>query len=167
MEAVCERGRAQPPVAHGLRMHRGPAPVGDLGEAFGIGFAFGEIAQARLLEITGVMRREVHRRGGHLAASRACFSGCRNKRKPRSRTLPSAFGGIADPDDIRLRLHGCPAPRPAWGNGRGQARCRGCFARARRERFQGHVIHISGCEKLCAFPHEAAISCHGARAATP
>ena len=157
VEAVAkEAGLAA--VAHGLRVAEAPAPVGDLGDAYGIGFAYGEVTREALLEITGAdaprmpSPRRVSRR-----IARLCFRSTA-KRKPRSRTLPSGSARLPDPGDIRLRLHRCP----------GTPACRRATVESKLDAeavlhaladagFKGK-IHISGCEKLCAFPHETDIT---------
>ena len=57
VEGVAEEAGLEA-VAHGLRVAEAPAPVGDLGDAYGIGFAYGEVTREALLEITRLMRRE-------------------------------------------------------------------------------------------------------------
>ncbi len=161
MEAVWKEARLTA-VAHGLPFIDVPPPVGDLGEAFGIAFPFGEIAQAALAGITGVMRRECVAEAA-LSHHRALVFPVQEQEKPAFRELAQRLGGIAEPGDIRLRVHGCPGA-PACLRGTVEARRdAGAVLRALDvSAFLPGVIHISGCEKLCAFPHQAAIAAIGA-----
>lgn len=144
-------------VAHGLSVAEAPAPVGDLGEAFGIGFAYGEVTREELLEITGLMRRESIAEAS-ISPHRALVFPASEQEKATLSGLARRLGAITDPGDIRLRLHRCP----------GAPACRRATVDSKRDakavlralagaRFKGK-IHISGCEKLCSFPHETDIA---------
>jgi len=160
MEAISEEAKL-PCVAHDLRLAGLPAPVGDLGEAFGIAFAFGELTDAALHEITGVMRRECIAEAA-LSPHRALVFTVQGQEKAAVQDLAARIGGITDPDDIRLRIHGCP----------GTPACLRATVAARRDAeavlrvlgtagFPKGTIHISGCEKQCAHPHNADITAIG------
>ncbi len=160
MEAV-SRDAGLPYVAHGLPVAEAPAPLGDLGEAFGIGFTFGEIGQAALLDITTLMRRECIAEAA-ISSRRALVFPAKEQEKAALRDLAKRIGGITDPMNIGLRLHGCP----------GSPACHRATVEARQDAeavlqalagagFMG-TIHISGCEKRCAYPHDAGICAIGA-----
>ncbi|MGO9173261.1 MAG: hypothetical protein ACLP7P_15045 [Rhodomicrobium sp.] len=160
MDAVSrEAGLFQ--AAHGVRAATRPAPVGDLGGAYGIGFAFGEIAQAALGELTGLMRQDCIAEAA-LSPHRALVFADHDREKAALQELSVRIGGITDPNDIRLRVHGCP----------GSPACLRATVEARRDAeavmhalggaaFPKGTIHISGCEKLCAYPHSADITAIG------
>src|SRR5262249_27838996 len=57
VEPMMEAARLSP-VVKAPRQAPRPAPVGDTGPSFGIGFAFGEINQAAIGDVIGVMRQE-------------------------------------------------------------------------------------------------------------
>ncbi len=106
IEAVAREARLPPPM-DGLPLREGRAPLGDLGSVYGIGFAFGEIAQAPLNEITGLMRRECIAEAV-LSPHRALVFAVQGDEKAAFQALAVRIGGITDPGDIRLRVHGCP-----------------------------------------------------------
>jgi len=159
VEAVAqEAGLAA--VAHGLSPAEAPAPVGDLGQAFGIGFTFGEIGRDALFEITGLMRREYIAEAA-ISPHRALVFPAQEQEKAALQDLAKRIGGITDPNDIRLRLHGCPgtpACRRATVEAKQDAEA---VLRALADAGFGGTIHISGCEKRCAYPHNADISAIG------
>ncbi len=109
MDAVSrEAGLFQ--AAHGLPPADRPAPVGDLGGAYGIGFAFGEITQAALGEVTGSMRRECIAEAA-LSPHRALVFAAQAQEKGALQELSRRIGGITDPEisgcvstDVRATL---------------------------------------------------------------
>ncbi len=160
MEAVAAEA-GLPLVAHGLPLTEAPAPLGDLGEAFGIGFTFGEIGREALLEITALMRRECVAEAA-ISSHRALVFPAQEQEKAALRDLAKRIDGITDPNDIRLRLHGCPGA-PACQRATVEARhdAEAVLRALADPGFMG-TIHISGCEKRCAYPHEADITAIGA-----
>jgi precorrin-3B synthase len=148
---------------HTLRLSEMPAPVGDLVEAFGIAFAFGEIGYAALQEITGTMRRQGIPEAALSPRRALVFPVEEQEDKAAFQDLAERIGGITSPGDLRLRVHAClgaPAcPRAAVPARRDAqtllaALCEG-------ELPEG-TIHISGCRKRCAYPHKADITAIGA-----
>ncbi len=160
MEALSSEA-GLPLIAHGLPMAEAPAPLGDLGEAFGIGFAFGEIGREALLEIATLMRRECIAEAA-ISSHRAFVFPAQEQEKTALQGLAKRIGGITDPNDIRLRLHGCPGT-PACQRATVEARhdAEAVLLALAGAGFKG-TIHISGCEKRCAYPHNADISAIGA-----
>ncbi len=160
MEAVAAEA-GLPLVAHGLPLAEAPAPLGDLGEAFGIGFTFGEIGQEALLEITALMRRECIAEAA-ISSHRALVFPAQEREKAALADLAKRIDGITDPNGIRLRLHGCPGT-PACQRATVEARhdAEAVLLALADAGFMG-TIHISGCEKRCAYPHEADIGAIGA-----
>lgn len=160
METVAREACLRP-APHGLHIAEAPAPIGDLGAAFGIAFMFGEITRDVLREITGVMRRECIAEAS-VSPHRALVFPAQEQEKAALADLANRIDGITDPSDIRLRLHGCP----------GTPACRRATVEAKQDAeavlralagagFKG-TIHISGCEKRCAYPHKADIAAIGA-----
>jgi len=149
-------------TAPGLPLREARAPVGDLGAAFGIAFAFGEITQAVLREITGLMRREGIAEV-ELSPHRALVFEVQAQEKAAFQELGAHTGGITDPGDIRLRVHGCPGT-PACLRATVAARpdAEAVLRALATAGFPKGTIHISGCEKRCAFPHNADITAIGA-----
>ena len=153
---------ALPPAIHRLRAADVPPPVGDLGEAFGIGFAFGQIPQTALNELTSVMRRECIAEAA-LSPHHVLVFPAHEQEKAALQEFAKRIGGIVAPSDIRLRLHGC----------HGSPACLRATVEARRDAeavlralsdaaFPKGTIHISGCEKQCAYPRAAEITAIGA-----
>ena len=144
-------------AAHGLRVAEAPAPVGDLGGAYGIGFAFGEIARDALQELTAVMRREGIAEAG-VSPHRAFVFPALGPEKAALAELAKRLGAIADPGDIRLRLHRCPG-QPACRRGTVESKrhAEAVLGALAGTAFKGK-IHISACEKLCAYQHETDIT---------
>lgn len=160
MEAL-SREAGLPLIAHGLPQAEAPALLGNLGEAFGIGFTFGEIGRDALLQITALMRRECIAEAA-ISPHRALVFPAQEQERAALEDLAKRIDGITDPNDIRLRLHGCP----------GTPACQRATVAARHDAeavlqalgdagFKG-TIHISGCEKRCAYPHNADITAIGA-----
>lgn len=160
IEAVSKEA-GLPHVAHGLPVGEAPAPLGDLGEAFGIGFTFGEIARDALAEITALMRRECIAEAA-ISSQRALVFPAKEQEKAALKDLAKRIDGITNPNDIRLRLHGCPGT-PACQRATVEARhdAEAVLNALADASFMG-TIHISGCEKRCAYPHTADISAIGA-----
>ncbi len=144
-------------VGHGLRVAEAPAPVGDLGDAFGIGFAYGEVVREVLLELTGLMRREGIAEAS-VSPHRALVFPAQGQEKAALKDLAKRAGAITDPGDIRLRLHRCPGT-PACGRATVESKrhAEGVLRALAGTGFKGK-IHISACEKLCAYPHETDIT---------
>lgn len=151
-----------PLVAHGLPLEEAPALVGDLGEAFGLAFTFGEIGRDSLTELTVLMRWLCIAEAGISPNRALVFPVREEEEKAALIDLAKRIDAITDPNDIRLRMHGCP----------GTPACRRATVAARQdaeatlralagEGFTG-AIHISGCEKRCAYPHDADITAIGA-----
>jgi precorrin-3B synthase len=161
LEAITkEAGLA--PAEHGLRLAEAPAPAGDLGEAFGIAFAFGEIGHAALQEITRLMRQQSIPETA-LSPRRAFVFPVQEDDKAALRELAQRIGGITRPEDLRLRVYACP----------GAPACSRATAAARRDAeallvalgeggLPKGTIHVSGCEKRCAYPYPADITAIGA-----
>jgi precorrin-3B synthase len=149
-------------VEHGLRLGETPAPVGDLGEAFGIAFAFGEIGHAVLQEITGTMRQQGIPEAA-LSSRRALVFPVQQQDKPAFQELAQRIRGITGPEDFRLRVHACPGA-PACSRATVQARrdAEAILAALGEGGLPQGTIHISGCEKRCAYPHRADITAIGA-----
>jgi precorrin-3B synthase len=149
-------------VEHGLLLAAAPAPAGDLGEAFGIAFAFGEIGPAALQEITHVMRQHGIPEAA-LSPRRALVFPVQEQDKAAFQELAQRIGGITRPDDLRLRVHACPGA-PACSRAEVAARrdAEGVLAALGEGGMPEGTIHISGCEKRCAYPHRADITAIGA-----
>jgi precorrin-3B synthase len=156
VEAVAKEAGLEA-VAHGLRVAEAPAPVGDLGGAYGIGFAYGEVTREALRELAALMRRESIAEAG-VSPQRALVFPVHGQEKAALADLAERFGAITDPSDIRLRLHRCP----------GTPACRRATVESKHDAeaalhalavtgFRGK-IHISACEKLCAYQHETDIT---------
>jgi precorrin-3B synthase len=161
LEAIStEAGLA--PIQHGMRLAEAPAPVGDLGEAFGIAFAFGEIGQAGLQEITGLMwQRGIPEAA--LSPRRALVFPVQERDKAAFQQLAQRIGGITRPEDLRLRVHAC-AGAPACSRATVPAKrdVEAVLAALRAGGLLKGTIHISGCAKRCAYPHRADITAIGA-----
>lgn len=156
VEAVAKEAGLEA-VAHGLRVAEAPAPVGDLGGAYGIGFAYGEVTREALQELTALMRREGIAEAS-VSPQRALVFPVHGQEKAPLADLAKRFGAITDPAGIRLRLHRCP----------GTPACRRATVESKHDAetvlhalagigFKGK-IHISACEKLCAYQHETDIT---------
>ena len=156
VEAVAKEAGLEA-VAHGLRVAEAPAPVGDLGGAYGIGFAYGEVTREALRELATLMRREGIAEAS-VSPQRALVFPVHRQEKAALADLAKRFGAITDPSDIRLRLHRCP----------GTPACRRATVEFKHDAetvlhalagtgFKGK-IHISACEKLCAYQHETDIT---------
>ncbi len=156
VEAVAKEAGLEA-VPHGLRVAEAPAPVGDLGDAYGIGFAYGEVTREALRELTALMRRESIAEAS-VSPQRALVFPVHGQEKAALADLAKRFGAITDPSDIRLRLHRCP----------GTPACRRATVESKHAAeavlhalaatgFKGK-IHISACEKLCAYQHETEIT---------
>lgn len=144
-------------IAHGFPIAEAPAPVGDFAGAFGIGFAYGEVTREALLEITRLMRREGIAEAS-VSPQRALVFPAHGQEKAALAELAQRLGAITDPGDIRLRFHRCP----------GTPACRRATVASKQDAeavlhalagaaFKGKV-HISACEKLCAYQHETDIT---------
>ncbi|MGA7326265.1 MAG: hypothetical protein WBX25_17725 [Rhodomicrobium sp.] len=146
---------------HGLTVCEALAPIGERGEAFGIAFLFGELKQAAAREIVTFMRRQKIQYAA-VSAHRALVFRVEAQQKAELRNLAAEIEGITDPSDIRLRIHACA----------GAPSCLRAAVEARRDAqsvlealrgvssFAGH-IHISACEKRCAYSGAAAITAIG------
>ncbi len=146
---------------HGIPLCEAPAPVGDRGGAFGIAFLFGEIKQAATRLITAFMRSEAIRCAA-VSAHRALVFRVDAQQRAALQKLAMEIHGITDPSDFLLRIHTCA----------GAPSCSRAAVEARRDAqsvlealrgvssFSGHV-HISGCEKRCAYSGPAAITVIG------
>jgi len=161
LEAILREARLAP-IGHGLRLAEAPAPVGDLGEAFGIAFAFGEIGHAALEEITGLMRR----RGipeAALSPRRVLVFPVQAQDRAAFQELARRIGGITRPEDLRLRVHACTGA-PACSRAAVAARrdAEAVLAALGEGGLPKGTIHISGCGKRCAYPHKADIAAIGA-----
>ncbi len=161
LEAI-SRLAGLPPAAHDLPFIEAPAPVGDLGEAFGIAFAFGEIGQAALGGITELMTSEGIAEA-ILTPHRALVFPVTGREKPALQALAGRIGGITGPGDIRLRVHGCPgAPACLRATVPARRDAVAVFEALRTVAMPRGTIHISGCEKRCAYPQGADITAIGA-----
>ena len=156
VEAVAKEAGLEA-VAHGLRVAEAPAPVGDLGGAYGIGFAYGEVTREALRELTALMRREGIAEAS-VSPQRALVFPVHGQEKDALADLAKRFGAIADPADIRLRLHRCPGT-PACRRGTVESKqdAEAVLHALAGTGFNGK-IHISACEKLCAYQHETDIT---------
>ncbi len=145
-----------------VRLTEGLPPVGDWDGAFGIGFAFGEITQGALREITAVMRREGIAEAA-ISPHRALVFAAEDQEAAALQELAERIGGITDADDIRLRVHACPgAPSCSRGTVAARADAEAVLRALGSANLPRHAIHISGCEKRCAYPHDALIAAIGA-----
>jgi precorrin-3B synthase len=143
--------------AHSLRVAEAPAPVGDLGGAYGIGFAYGEVAREALLEITQLMRREGIAEAS-VSPQRALVFPAHGQEKAALAELVGRLGAITDPGDIRLRFHRCPgAPACRRATVESKQHAEATLRALAGAGFKGKV-HISACEKLCAYQHETDIT---------
>ena len=145
-------------VAHGLRVAEAPAPVGDLGDAYGIGFAYGEVTHEALQETTRTHAPRGHRRSQRIAAAGAGVSGTRDKRRPRSWTLPSGLALSPIPATSAFACTAAPALQPAAGRRSSRNSDAEAVLRALAGTGFKGKIHISACEKLCAYQHETDIT---------
>jgi precorrin-3B synthase len=147
---------------HGLGFCDAPAPAGDLGEAFGMAFAFGEVTQEALREITATMRRQGIAEAA-VSPHRALIFAADDRNKVEFQITATRIGAITDLGDMRLRVHACPGA-PACSRATVPARRGAEDVLQAFDDFQFHkgTIHISGCEKCCAFPHRADITAIGA-----
>src|SRR5258706_6641025 len=84
-------------------------------------------------------------------------------RKPDFPGLARRIGGISDPSDVRLRIHACPGA-PACSRGTVAARqdAEAILHALSEMNVDKAIIHISGCEKRCAYAHDADITADGA-----
>jgi precorrin-3B synthase len=161
LEAIAMEDRIEP-VEHGPQLAEAPAPVGDLGEAFGMAFAFGEIGHVALREITRLMRR-LSIPEAALSPRRAFVFPIHKHDKAAFQELAQRISGITSPGDLRLRIHACPGA-PACSRATVQARrdAEAILAAFGEGGLPGRAIHISGCGKRCAYPHRAGITATGA-----
>jgi precorrin-3B synthase len=161
LEAIAKEAGFEP-VEHGLRLAEAPAPVGDLGEAFGIGFAFGEIGYMALQEITGLMQRHGIPEAA-LSPRRALVFPAQEQDRPAFQHLAQRIGEITKPEDLRLRMHACPGA-PACSRATVPARrdAEAILATLGEGGLPLGTIHVSGCGKRCAYPYRADISAIGA-----
>lgn len=150
-------------VAHTAQLRRRTAPVGDLGTAYGIAFAFGEVTRTALTAIVEAMRCEG---ASEVAVSphRALVFPCGSaSAKARLAALAERTEGIIEPNDLRLRIHGClGAPHCARATVKAREDAFAVLAAMAGARARPGSIHISGCEKRCAWPHDAEIVAIGA-----
>jgi precorrin-3B synthase len=160
LEAVSKQ-TGLPFVAHGLPLEEAPALAGDLGDAFGMAFTFGDVGRDALLEITGLMRRECIAEAG-LSPHRALVFPAHEQEKAALWDLAKRIDAITDPSDIRLRLHGCPGAPACWRATVASRQDAEAALRALAGIGFNGMIHISGCEKRCAYPREADITAIGA-----
>jgi precorrin-3B synthase len=149
------------PMEHGLRLGEAPAPAGDLSEGFGIAFAFGEIERPARREITRLMRQRSIPQAA-LSPRRVLVFPVHERDKAAFQELAHQIGGITSPEDLRLRVHACPGA-PACSRATVQARCDAgaLLATVGEGGLPVGTIHISGCGKLCAYPHGANITAVG------
>ena len=139
------------------RRRRQPAPVGDLGDAYGIGFAYGEVTREALQETTRTMRREGIAEAS-VSPQRALVFPAEGQEKAAFVDLAKRLGAISDPGDIRLRLHRCTgAPACRRGTVELKRDAEAVLRAFAGTGFKGK-IHISACEKLCAYQHETDIT---------
>jgi precorrin-3B synthase len=156
VEGVAEEAGLQA-VAHGLRVSEAPAPVGDLGDAYGIGFAYGEVTREALREIARTMRREGIAEAS-VSPQRALVFPAEGQQKSAFADLAKRLDAISDPGDIRLRLHRCAgAPACRRGTVESKRDAGAVLCALAGTGFKGK-IHISACEKLCAYQHETEIT---------
>ena len=144
-------------VAHGLPVAEAQAPVGDLAGAYGIGFAYGEVMREALLEITQLMRREGIA-DASVSPRRALVFPAHGQEKAALAELAVRLGAITDPGDIRLRFHRCPGtPACRRATVESKQHAEAALMALAGTGFKGKV-HISACEKLCAYQHETDIT---------
>lgn len=148
--------------AHGLVVSSSRVVVGDLGQAFGIGFPFGEITPLALGRTLEFMQREGVTQVA-VSRHRVMVFPSTEGRKPDFPGLARRIGGISDPGDVRLRIHACPGA-PACSRGTVAARqdAEAILHVLGEMSVDKAVIHISGCEKRCAYAHDADITAVGA-----
>ncbi len=147
--------------AHRLPMTEAAAPVGDLGEGFGIAFTFGDVSPEALQEITATMRCEGVPEAS-ISPHRALVFPVGMQEKPAFRDLALRIDGVVDPGDVRLRVHACPgAPACSRATVPVRAGAKVVIEALRAAAFSGGTVHISGCEKRCAYPHAAEITAIG------
>ncbi len=140
--------------------HDGPLPAGDLGGTFGIGFAFGEVTHRAAAEIASVMRRQSIAEAW-LTPHRILVFPKEEGSNARFIELAACIGGIADPSDIRLRIHAClGAPSCSRGTVAARMDAEAVLAQL-PNRMGAKTIHISGCEKGCAYRGRADIAAIG------
>jgi precorrin-3B synthase len=147
---------------HRLRVGSFPAPVGAFNGLFGIGFPFGELSLKGLHAVHAFMERH-DIEDIALSAHRVLVLPLRTASEEAAlRDLARRIGAIADPGDVRLRMHACPGS-PACASGTVSAQADAEAALAHLEvgtTFKG-VLHVSGCSKGCAFTGEADITAVG------
>jgi precorrin-3B synthase len=160
LEAISKEARLAP-IEHGLQLAETPAPVGDLGDTFGIAFAFGEIGVPAHREITRLMRQQSIPEAA-LSPRRALVFPVRKQDKGAFQELAQRISGITSPEDLRLRVHACPGA-PACPRATVQARrdAEAILAALGADGPPDGTIHISGCGKRCAYPHGADITAIG------
>jgi precorrin-3B synthase len=159
-QAVLEVARLSPLVQAPTQLHR-PAPIGELGDLFGIGFVFGELTPVAVGEIINVMRQEGLTEV-ELTPHRALVFPNAKPSRAALLKIATSIGGIIDPTDIRLRIHACvgaPACSRATVATRRDAALVLCALDAVTLSQGG--LHISGCEKKCAHRGEADITAIG------
>jgi precorrin-3B synthase len=161
LEAIANEARLAS-VDHGLQLAEAPAPLGDLAGAFGIAFTFGEIEDAALREITGTMRQQSVPEAA-LSPRRALVFPVQEQDKGAFEELAQRIGGITGPGDLRLRVHACPGA-PACSRATVPARrdAEAILAALGGGWLPEGTIHISGCEKRCAYQSRADITAVGA-----
>jgi precorrin-3B synthase len=160
IEAVAKEA-GLPHPQDGVRLTEGLPRVGDWNGAFGIGFAFGEITQSALHEITGVMRREGIAETA-ISPHRALVFAAAEKEKTALQELAGRIGAITSADDIRLRIHACPgAPACSRSTVAARADAEAVLRALGSASLPRMAIHVSGCEKRCAYPHDAHIAAIG------
>lgn len=143
-------------VAASFGVTREPVPVGELGRSFGVGFAFGEVKQVALRRILDFMQCDGIPQIA-VTPHRVVVFPCPANGRADFHELAGSIGAITDPGDIRLRIHACQGG-PACSRGTVPARldAGAVLTVLSRASFPG-VIHISGCEKQCAYADEADI----------
>jgi precorrin-3B synthase len=148
-------------VEHSLPLAEAPAPAGDLGDAFGIAFAFGEIGHAALQEITRLMRQQGIPEAA-LSPRRAFVFPVQEDDKPAFQELARRIGAITRPEDLRLRVHACPgAPACPRATVPAKRDAQALLAALGAGGLPQSTIHISGCGKRCAYPNSADITAIG------
>ncbi len=159
-EAVANRAGLST-IKHDYPLIAAPPPVGDLGEAFGLGFAFGEIRPEPLNALTRLMREKCVAEA-EISPHRALIFPVRDAEKAAFQAFAAEIKAIVSPNDLRLRVHACPGAR-ACSRGTVAARrdAESVLAALSETIPPKGIVHISGCGKRCAFPRKADITAIG------
>ena len=150
--------------AHRLPISKNLASIGYSKDfrTVGLGFAFGEISDFAMAAVLKFMAEEETEEVA-LSTSRALvFPVADAKAARKLLALGRQIDAIVDPGDIRLRVHACVGA-PACARGTVPARR---DAQAVIDALHGcgrafDAVHISGCEKGCAYSGEADITAMG------